>query len=1601
MPSSLTFDSTSSFRNKLMAKNLKPYTVPGAYTPPANDVNYVTVLSDYSVIDSPDEFISQDPFADKLYPLNAYGPEGGFLKIIDAGGLANTKSNLGPYDYSDNKLPQISEPIQRDIPTFNKYAPQNKIQLVTIGNIQSIPTFKQYSDPLSFVPSSYSPYQILLQDNPTGDNGSLSQDSFIAQLGSRVLKKEFQERIGREIIQNTVGRVNLPNAVGDPVQAIQILQGKRPLVERDWVITRPSNIAIAAADFAARLGGFYFPGSVIPGEYFSQPQNNLSLFGQIAGAFSDGRDPRVTTDDQGVQRATGVGKLFGRAFTQDSPSQNFIDNTGGGQKSQLYFNLSLNRYSPNYERSIVGEIVDTARRAINSILDQPNVGGYYIGNKQLEASRIDSPNDALALDPFGRNIIAPMYGPDKLGKQYEGPDKRFEFGLAGKSITDNGGDLTGGFAWTSPKYTSDNIKPPFNSTSFDFKNSSILDYTQRFVTSADDLNGPNRFSHVGNAINQVSTIFNDGYKTMTKGSQIQKWSNPAKGVYTNDNIYCRVFTKDKPYFTFSNLQKTDGNIRKFSYSVLDNTYNLNIAPLKNPGSTNIVDGKVKKYMFSIENLAWRTSNRAGLTYDDLPECEKGPNGGRIMWFPPYGLTFNESSKPSFASTSFLGRPEPIFAYKDTTRSGSLSFKIIVDHPSILNLIVNKELANQQTTSVNEIVDSFIAGCLKYDIYELAKRWNTLSRSQLVDLQKKIVQAKSDEYKELIKTENVVKTIPTEEKVTIPAPSFDFSTCLDIGFYFANDIPKGDNENFKNLYDSYISNSDYLGNTTAKTFIEQTVVYNYDLINKDLVDKIKQYFETFPKENSSVKPRITIELIASASAPASVDYNYSLSQRRANSVKAYLDSLFPDFTSSIVITLTPKGEEIQIPTIKTKGQNIQNVNITCSGETPTHLNDRLYSLSAMACRRVSIKSIDFEKAQPRTETKKGSITRDTPETRTDLIPLPAKPATVTIEEKFKEGIGKRILRSLLTECDYFELIKETDPFVYDSMKQKIKYFNPAFHSMTPEGLNSRLTFLHQCTRPGDTIPVIDINGRPKYNNAVNTAFGAPPVLILRIGDFFHTKIIPGDVSFSYEEGGGIQYDLNPEGIGVQPMIVKVQMNFTIVGGMGLKEPIQQLQNALSFNYYANTEVYDERAEWTDDSFKQVDEKLIEELFSQVDPPTTLDKQNNLQNQGGDTIGTILTRVTTESSGTTGDTSYKKIMDSLYDTGQEYLNTVMNKFEELSKNYNNQILQTFTQKNNYSDGKTSEFVGPFSMNILGKSNDFQSRLKEIKDDVVRGIKDRSVFLMTRLDPFRFKNTDLKKVENRLIRAVEDEYLSKSSAIETLSQTLVQIQQNLVIIFSKLDFVITEKDGYITPSQEVKVFKIKSTSETFNNEFPNTLDELKSDYKKASEKLLEFYNLTKDNKFINYEVDYVEENTDVDLDGNTLDTVIDRKFYVLMSNIIINDNSRNKLISDLDLPGDQLSENGQELGEQMKIGVNDLYDDYKTQKENQDKKFNELKDKWDKSSYKTWNVFVKGKERKFTYNESEEGNNTDKDRLKNIYKKGNSNNNKKTFNGKTIFL
>ena len=162
----------------------------------------------------------------------------------------------------------------------------------------------------------------------------------------------------------------------------------------------------------------------------------------------------------------------------------------------------------------------------------------------------------------------------------------------------------------------------------------------------------------------------------------------------------------------------------------------------------------------------------------------------------------------------------------------------------------------------------------------------------------------------------------------------------------------------------------------------------------------------------------------------------------------------------------------------------------------------------------------------------------------------------------------------TEADYFNKLEMDSPLIFRSLKQKFKYFNPAFHSMSPEGFNARLNFLQQCTRQGHTVEIGTSLGSGAANNL---AFGRMPVCVLRIGDFINTRIIIQNMTIQYDNSGGMQWDLNPEGIGVQPMYAKVNLGIVLLGGQSLEGPISRLQNAITFDYYANTGVYDDRAD----------------------------------------------------------------------------------------------------------------------------------------------------------------------------------------------------------------------------------------------------------------------------------------------------------------------------------------------------------------------------------------------------------------------------------------
>jgi len=1456
MGSPLDLINTEGFRKKLITRNLTPYVKsPNRATLP---INTEYIQSDTSVQDSPDQLIDQPTFANQLYPLNQYGNEGGYEQVPDPGALLNTKSNEGEYGFQDAHIIDQAGPESKNWKKINPYSNGSNGVLDGAEFVQSlnqprsgIGLYNNQPYP-NYNPSSYSPISILLSRDPQGSDGLLSSDSYIARLGAQTLRKEFEERIGRQIIQDTVGRANIFN-VRSGTDILGLATGRVPLIQPNFKITLLANPVTAAADFGLRLAGSTIPLSLIPGSYFDTSINS--------------KQPTTIQQLNNAFKRTATGKFFTRLLGADKTgSQIMYNNMGGGQKSALFNNIDYNRYKPSFDRTLFDRLAGAV------VGSTTNNSDFYVGSTTSDPSRVFSPGGDLPVNSYGQEQQSPVYGPSELAQLYEGPSQEVRLGANGPTYS-NGGGIEGGFTWVSPKYKDNagkkvgigglitNQDQDFKPSSYDstestnreYRDGSILDDTQRIIDSQPQ--GGRRLQHVGNAIDQVSKVFNDGYKEITKGSKVLSYVG-AIGQEVGTE-YCRVFAKDVPYLQYNDLQKVDGTVtenRRFSYSVLDKTYNLNIYPNKQEGgqdSSNLIgtvnNAYAKKYMFSIENLAWATSNTPGLAVSDLAVCERGPNGGRVMWFPPYDLKFSETVSANWKPNDFIGRPEPIYTYASTNRGGSLSWKIIVDHPSVLNVITNKVLSKETNkVRIDSIIESFFAGCRKYDLYELAKKYYTINPNDLFQIQQAIT-SKELTKEQLEYAVSTVATIPQVSQATGGnTGNAELQKFLNYGFYFDNDVPSPTTVTYQTTYTNYIAQKDkYKKLTQLPSTAEQTTSFFDNVItpNKTKIDELITLIEK--QLSNSTEGTISMVINGTASALASFSYNDKLSARRIESAISYFKSS-PKLqkwlgTRLLVTAGKALGERAEVLVYDAKSKIfVPNTPVSCTDGDQDNQAQKpaIYTTKAMACRRAYISSIKstIQEPIPQPQPQKTTVVTGNVVTKTEVVPV--------IEEKYvnKDDITKKIVRALISECDYFETIKEETPMVYDNLKEKLKFFQPAFHSTTPEGLNSRLTFLQQCMRPGDTIPTIKTVGgkpTPDYNDATNTAFGAPPVLILRVGDFYNTKIIPTSLGITYEN-----LDLNPEGIGVQPMIANITMAFHFVGGSGLKESVDKLQNALTFNYYGNTEMWDERADATDQSYKIIDKDFLASIGNPL-PPTInqADINNSLSNNN--TIGSITgDRITT--AGETGTISYTSFMDKFLSETQNYFTNIVNKNREVTRQYNNGVRQLWTVQRNYQKGK---FVSNGVETILfGKPINIEQNLNivfgDFADNITATNSNQDKFMSYIFDPTLNLSTNTKRtIKENYLNFVKNKRGTFPNAITQVIQSTVNAEQNYLQYISRANTISYDAvanlgtDGLQVPNANTIVYDITGTNEVFDETYLNTFNEMGADIDKIQQGLTAF--------------------------------------------------------------------------------------------------------------------------------------------------------------------
>lgn len=1461
MPSYLDFDSTKNFRDHILGRTLKKPGGPQEF----NSNNYVEKsTSDFNNKNLGGIIINQDTPGGTV---NLYSPDE-FILIEDTNTVRLSEVlDLYPYFEQGNH---------------------------TLISIMSNSTYETESKLFRFAANN-------IKNNPDGP---------------------VLSRISRNIDKATNGRVRLLDALnGNTSTAINLITGREPLVDPNFQITVSKTLIGKAVDFLEVAAGVTTPFSQIPGDYLSNPQNPVNY-----------RPEKKTEVGKLFQDVTGaIGSLFGiqrRPTRERKPSDLMIEYMGQGQKNKLYEMISYNAFGPNYtttarsqNTSKVFNFIDKLAQGVKNIVgaEAPS-SEAYIGD--------DRGNDVkFAMSDFNdRQYRSPYYlsllFDQKSAELWNSP--KYNRNLS------EGGNLAGNLTWiqnkgggtlgkNNPQYNSEKIEDTL-SRNFEFEQKTLLAKTQEILST-----GAGDRTHVSNVIDQTTRVFQDGDIKISRGSAIKyvnKFNSDESGVE-----YCRVWTKDRSYNNYEDTMKRTSNIRKFDGSILGGNsrpWNINIAPMSNgrksfDDSTNIVertrgskDFYAKKYMFSIENLAWKTSNRAGFMVNDLPACEKGPNGGRVMWFPPYDLKVTEQNNANWDKNSFLGRPEPIYTYLDTERNGTVSFKVIVDHPSVLNLLVREHFKGMNDAEADNYINSFFAGCEEVDFYSLINTYTTLDRDDVNLIKQYLNSGSSKETIEKFKYTSVPQTVEN------PKPDPNKDNTNDSGdvnfkttFYFENDFPKKNAsdlsvaaETFGSLYSGYTSKKQtYLdkqttdlitltGATGPKNYEDQINIFSKSgvtLTNAITGGTISiasytgqtysgftnfeagftKYTETLDKLRKDISGKTTqdveIYLFSSTSEVASNEYNFYLGVRRLNSMvkdvlerikndlaktpefkwfeKTYLESkkssglVFnnetrKDFTfkelgyeneGTVKIFVSTQGEDVVLR--DAGGQS----NLDCTKV----INDtslKVTSPSAFFCRQGSVK-VTYKNTVPG---------QQVPETSTTTVPkikVDLDSQTVSnVRPKPSIDVMKRIIMKTLSECFYFKKLEDTDPFTFTSLKEKLKYFHPAFHSMTPEGLNARLTFLNQCLRPGDTIPVKGVSDIADLN-ARNTAFGPPPICVMRIGDFYHSKIIIRDIQITYEDS---TWDLNPEGIGIQPMLANVTMQVVFLGGHGLEKPVEKLQNALSSNFYANTEIYDERSISTATTIggkkaEDFTKEFLETLSKKPEYQLINDLQNPNQNViQGQYIGT--------KSG--NKLSYTSLVNSFYTSVSSYLNAYSTAYNTILKKYGNKLSNLLLNQSyrsvtgiSINQSSSTSTIPPASGNttsfgIFGqypKTKELATLVKSVSD-VMKTTLDQTSFTDIIFDIFQTSDSRYQISEDTIHEWVKSETISLIDGIveDTSYKELETARNTMIKIIDKLNFLVHyQYDAQISGETYTNVTLSGFTGATLYNEYKNVVSYLNTNY------------------------------------------------------------------------------------------------------------------------------------------------------------------------------
>jgi hypothetical protein len=1098
----------------------------------------------------------------------------------------------------------------------NEYGPEQIFDYSNIDGPSETTGYKSYpsTNPLQ---SNNVIREVVLRTLGFSPTSFVNFPSQMEDIAKERRKFEVESRVKINFTNDTVGLVNLSTT--------QLLLGNG-IITPDYIISRPPGLFSRVANFTSNIAGFTLPVSPLPGSkstkissnffqeelvrYTGRAQKNLIYFNAYSSKYSS----PMLSRGLGEGDADSAGGILQNI-------RNFFKDLGREQTSN-YLTIS------EREQTEQGSLGERIGKFFNDLIS-PEVNPTLVPTNEKNTF-IEDPFVSMGVDGEYPSIETMDENSLFNNKELDQSEIIGEYKMNNTTLRPT---IIDGVLDINPSHRSTTSKNfDWRSRTNEVAKRGLLKYTQDMVNASKTSNNRGAAKFIGRFDDDSNLVDING---------VPRHSNVSKGNLVrneNDTAYCRSWSTRNPYQNHYDLIRSDRLyklIGKKNYlSVLEDNGHVRIAPYSDVQNEN----DPKRYMFSIENLAWLDSDEML----GLPDCEKGPNGGRIMWFPPYDLDFTDNTTANWESTNFIGRSEPIYTYNNTERKGTLSFKVITDHPSVL-----QEIRKQTEDNIYR----FFAGC--------GLNINDFFPKEVVN---EIILEELEQSPEFIEPNSEIdETLDKgDEQTPNPEPPRTDPPVKELKFYFEN------------------ARRDRLVSGVRKGVgrdVDEELNRNYELpgLNSEFNDQIYDLIDFLATEEGQ---NWGVEFIGYTSKAAPNDYNKVLSIDRATSVHNWVKSRIKERGQTPVSGLTYVFKEQNFSSningfVCKSGQNClkDTSNDSCFKNPinkcypnlqidyiPPKLDDFEKSFEGRFI--ITAKGEDYAKSKenenpdnvlPKSEryvkiklfkNEKWTVS----ETKTILTPrsdefeiLPLPPSTTEtqtlltaddvlntfntakdIEEQkllrnknprrtrieddkknvdvgetentevsddFTKRVVERTVERLYRECDYFIKIKKEDPFIYSTIKEKIKNFHPAFHSTSPEGFNSRLTFLHQCLRQGPSI-------RPDGVKTRNLAFGRPPVCIIRLGDFYYTRVIIDSLNITYDP---LLWDMNPEGIGVQPMIANVDLNFSMIGGSSLSGPITQLQNAVSFNFFANTSVYNEARVIYKDSprfFKTLEEKLTE-------------------------------------------------------------------------------------------------------------------------------------------------------------------------------------------------------------------------------------------------------------------------------------------------------------------------------------------------------------------------------------------------------------------------